>query len=282
MTGYGRADTDGGVSVELRTVNHRFLDISCRLPRSWAALEAEIKAEVGRHIRRGRVELGIRIERGGIEGATRIDTRQAERYRDWAHEFAGAEGPVLDVARLLTLPGVIVTDETPPEEAGQKTRLLAGVRAACQAAAAMRREEGDALEREISSRLDAIEQAVARLTARVPAAALETSTRLKARIAALCAEVPVDAARIAQEVAIMAERADVTEEVARLASHISQFRSTVREDDPVGRTLDFLLVEMNREANTIGSKCQDAPMVTEVVFIKSEIEKIREQVQNVE
>jgi uncharacterized protein (TIGR00255 family) len=284
MTGFGQADDGRGLVVEVRTVNHRHLDLACRLPRAWGALEADVKAEIGRHVRRGRVELAVRLE-GGAEGTgPRVDEAQAARY------LAAAEGlahktdleRVLDLATLLSLPGVVVSDDLPVDPDTVRERVLGGVAAALEAAAAMRREEGRALEADLRDRAAGVARVVARIDARRPEAARQAAERLRERVAALCEGVTVDPARLAQEVAVLAERGDVTEELTRLGSHLDQFTRALDADEAVGRTLDFLLVEMNREANTIGAKCQDAGIAADVVALKGEIEKLREQVQNVE
>jgi uncharacterized protein (TIGR00255 family) len=286
MTGYGQADDGRGLVAEVRTVNHRHLDVACRLPRAWTALEAEVRAEVGRRVRRGRVELAVRLDPAAEGAGLHLDAAQAARYLAFARTLVEGEGlpvnPVLDLGALLALPGVVVAEGPAPAPEAVRERLLTGVGRALEAAAAMRRREGEALEREIRDRLALVRQAVARIEARRPVAVAEAGARLKERVAALCAETPVDPARLAQEVAILAERSDVSEELARLASHLDQFEGALGAEEAVGRTLDFLLVELNREANTVGAKCQDPEIAAQVVFLKGEIEKVREQVQNVE
>jgi len=284
MTGYGQAVGAQGLAVDVRAVNHRHLDIACRLPRPWATLEPEAKAAVARHVRRGRVEIAVRPAGGAEGGGYGIDLAQAAHYVEAVRELARATGPTgsLDLAAILALPGVVTSEEAPQDAATVRDRLLAALEEALGAAAAMRREEGVALERVIRGHLDVIREVVGRLKDRRPQALADAAGRLKARVEALCAETPVDPARLAQEVAVLAERSDVTEELARLDSHIDQFANALDAPEPVGRTLDFLLVEMNREANTAGAKCQDAGMAADVVALKGEIEKVREQVQNVE
>jgi uncharacterized protein (TIGR00255 family) len=268
----------------VRTVNHRHLDVACRLPRPWAPLEPEVKAAVGRHVRRGRVEVSVRAAGGAEGGGYTVDIAQATRYVEAAHALRRTTGPSgsLDLAGIMGLPGVVVQDDAPQDADTVRDRLLAALEEALAAAAGMRREEGTALERVIRGHLDVIRETVGRLEARRPDAVAEAAARVKARVEALCAELPVDPIRLAQEVALLAERSDVTEELARLASHLDQFTRALDAPEAVGRTLDFLLVEMNREANTAGAKCQDAAMSAEVVALKGEIEKVREQVQNVE
>jgi uncharacterized protein (TIGR00255 family) len=284
MTGYGQAAGAQGLAVEVRTVNHRHLDIACRLPRPWGLLEPEVKAAVGARMRRGRVEVSVRAAGGAEGGGWGVDGEQAARYVEAARALQRATGPSgsLDLAGIMALPGVVVPEEAAQDAAAVRDRLLAALEEALGAAAAMRREEGAALEQAIRGHLEAIRGAVGRLEGRRPEAVAEAGRRLTARVRALCAETPVDPARLAQEVALLAERSDIAEELARLGSHIDQFARALEAPEAVGRTLDFLLVEMNREANTAGAKCQDAAMSADVVALKGEIEKVREQVQNVE
>ncbi|MDH5526156.1 MAG: YicC family protein [Nitrospirota bacterium] len=282
MTGFGAAE-EGALAVEIRTVNHRYLDPHLRLPRECAIFEPEVRALVARHLRRGRVELSARLGGIGSNGIFRVDREQAEKYLDAVRHLHMEGSPhTVDLAALLALPGVLVPEVLQQDPEVLKPMLLGAVERACVQLSAMRREEGAALEAELRERLAAITQATARLRERAPQSAQAAGQRLRERVAGLAGEVGVDAIRIAQEAAILAERADVTEELIRLASHLEQFATALDSDEPAGRTLDFLLVEMNREANTTGAKCQDAEMSREVVFVKGEIEKLREQVQNVE
>ena len=284
MTGYGRAADPDGLVVEIRTVNHRHLDIHCRLPKALAAAEADVKREVQSHLKRGRVDITASLERGGGGDSYSVNHDQVDRYLDWAAHVSATHGVehTLDLAQILALPGAVVPAEAVSGEGDASERLLAVVTAACRGVSEMRREEGASLLADMNGHLDAIADAVERLDQRRPHAVRESHGRLKARVTTLCADVTVDEARLAQEVAILADRSDVSEELTRLRSHIAQFRAHLQGDGPVGRTLDFLLVEVNREANTLGAKCQDTEMVQDVVRIKGEIEKVREQVQNVE
>jgi len=283
MTGYGRAQGEAGLGVEIRTVNHKHLDVHSRLPKAWGALEPKVKAEVARHLKRGRVELSAVFERGGEKAAFDVDTEVANRYMQAAEALAGDHpSRRLDVANLLGLPGVLVPAGTTLQPELGCEPLLAAVAEACAQVVAMRHREGAALEADITARLVSVEGALERVAVRRPQVVAEYQQRLRARLEALLDDTALDPARLAQEVALLADRTDISEEIARLISHIDQFRRALGSTEPVGRTMDFLLVEMNREVNTIAAKCQDAPIVTDVVFIKGELEKIREQVQNVE
>ncbi len=287
MTGYGQATDEAGLGVEIRTVNHRHLDIHCRLPKAWMALESEVKAVISGQLGRGRVELSVSFDQNGMGGGYRVDAEQAARYLEAVSALPplSADDGVarrMDMATLLSLPGVVIQAGNALDAETGREPLLNTVAAACQAVLAMRRREGKALAEEMAGRLDAIEAAVARLNDRRAQAVAEVHDRLRSRVAELVADVQMDEARLAQEVALLADRTDISEEIARLTSHIAQFRENLEQTQPVGRTLDFLVVEMNREANTTAAKCQDAQMVADVVFIKGELEKVREQVQNVE
>jgi uncharacterized protein (TIGR00255 family) len=283
MTGYGRAQGEAGLGVEIRTVNHRHLDANCRLPKAWGALESAVKGTISRYFSRGRVELSVVFERNAEHSGFEVDQAVVEGYLK-AVEALPQGGPprTLDVATLLTLPGAVVPSSTQlgPED-GQEP-LLAAVAEACEAVTVMRRREGAALAEELTARMDGIQEAVSRVAERRPVVMAEVLGRLRARVSDLVADVELDEARLAHEVALLADRTDISEEITRLGSHMAQFHEALQGGKPVGRTMDFLVVEMNREVNTIGAKCQDAEMVADVVLIKGELEKVREQVQNVE
>ena len=287
MTGFGAATCDG-VSVEVRSVNHRYLDLQLRLPRECNPLEAEVRAAVARRLARGRVDLSVRLEEAAGDGVLRVDRDTAERYLDALRHLHSGDGVShgishsVDLAALLALPGVLVPRQPEVGAEALGARLLEAVDRACVQAAAVRREEGAALQAEMTTRLATVSTAVARLRLRAPLAVRAAGERLRERVAALAGEAGVDPVRLAQEAAILADRADVTEEITRLESHLEQFRAALDATEAVGRHLDFLLVEMNREANTTGAKCQDAEMTLDVVLVKGEIEKLREQAQNVE
>jgi len=283
MTGYGRAQGEAGLGVEIRTVNHRHLDVNCRLPKAWGALESEVKGAVAQHFNRGRVELSVVFERSAEHSGFQVDQAVVAGYLR-AVESLPQGGPTrtLDVATLLTLPGAVVPSMTQLEPEEGRQPLLSAVSEACEAVMVMRRREGVALAEELTSRMDGIEEAVSRVAERRPVVVAEALQRLRARVADLVDDVELDEDRLAHEIALLADRTDISEEITRLGSHMVQFREALQGGKPVGRTMDFLVVEMNREANTIGAKCQDAEMAAAVVLIKGELEKVREQVQNVE
>ena len=287
MTGYGRREAalkSGSVAVEVRAVNHRFCEIVSRLPRPLASLEEELKRMVQRKCQRGRIEVLVSLgaEREGGK-ALKLDRALARQYyhllRELQKEFHLSG--TIDVSLMAGFRDIISMSEQPREDprmARTVTRLLGGALADLDA---MRRREGAALARDITARLRAVRAEMGAIQARAPHVVEVYFERLKARVANLTGQDP-DPARLHQELAQYADRCDITEELTRLASHVAQFETALQGRDAVGRTLDFLLQEMGREVNTTGSKANDAEIATHVVQIKGELEKIREQVQNIE
>ncbi|HUJ78938.1 MAG TPA: YicC/YloC family endoribonuclease [Nitrospiria bacterium] len=287
MTGYGRAEQRGQgmeLAVELRTVNHRYSELNIKLPRSLAHLETAVKERVTAWFARGRVDLSVTLNgRGGVDREVVVDTRLARSYirqlRSLQRHY-GLRGE-LEIGHLAGVRELLTINEAPslPPAAGRTVLRL--LRRAARQVEAMRRTEGRALGADLERRVTAIEGMVERVRRRLPAVVEGYHRRLAARAAEL-AGAAIGSDRLAQEVALYAERCDVSEELVRLASHIGQFRGHLKSREPIGRTLDFLLQEMNREVNTLGSKANDALISSEVVTLKGELEKIREQVQNVE
>ena len=287
MTGYGRAERRWGgheMAVELRTVNHRFSELNVKLPRSLAHLEPAVKEELTALFARGRVDLSVSLNgRGGVEREVVVDARLARSYirqlRGLQRQY-GLQGE-LEIGDLAGVRELLTISEAPllPPAVGRTVTEL--LRRAARQVDAMRRAEGKALSADLERRLAVIESAVERIRHRLPSVIDSYHRRLAARAAELAGGV-IAPERLAQEVALYAERCDVSEELVRLASHVAQFRDHLKSKEPVGRTLDFLLQEMNREVNTLGSKANDAMVSSEVVVLKGELEKIREQVQNVE
>jgi uncharacterized protein (TIGR00255 family) len=292
MTGFGRARFEvagRGFDVEIRSVNHRHLDARVRLPRPLAEFEGLARALVQERLGRGKVDVTIAsVDANDSETEVRIDEGVARRYVDAARRLTREHGLAagLDVAGLLSLPGVVRLLELglPPEqiEAGVRT----GMRAALEALVRMRAEEGERLGRELSERLERVSGLVDFFAARAGEVRDAARERLRKRTEQIQQETGLyDEARLHQEIVIAADRLDITEELVRLRSHVEQFRGILSGgsgEGPVGRRLDFLLQEFGREANTIGSKANDAPLAHHVVELKTEIERIREQVQNIE
>lgn len=292
MTGFGGASFRCGewrFQVEVRSVNHRHLDSRVRLPRPLASHEPLLRARVQERFARGKVDVSVVAPDGGTPAPRlSLDLAVAREYLGAARALAESDGlrGEIDAAALIALPGVarLVEPELAAGELGAD--LLGALDEALDALAAMRASEGAALARDLEARLARVGELADSLAARsgeVQQAAVE---RLRKRARQLEAETGLlDPARLHQEVAIAAERMDISEEVVRLRSHVEQFRELLAAAGPgapVGRRLDFLLQELGREANTIGSKGSDAPIAHQVVELKSEIERIREQVQNVE
>ncbi|HTO52093.1 MAG TPA: YicC/YloC family endoribonuclease [Myxococcota bacterium] len=285
MTGFGRADGPDGISAEVRGVNSRHLEVRARLPRELAALEGEVRAAAARHFERGQVEIGVRLPReGAFAPRLEIDLEAARSYARAAQELAHglAKPETLEVAALLALPGVSRLREPELEAESLAAGVLETVGKACAAAAEMRAREGEALERELRSRLASIESLLKQVEARVELVRSGIRERLEKRLAALAPAVETDPARLEQEIVLQIDRMDVTEETVRLRSHLDQFRETLDAPGAVGRKLEFVLQEMGRETNTIGSKSADTELSRAVVALKTEQERLREQVLNVE
>jgi uncharacterized protein (TIGR00255 family) len=292
MTGFGRVDFAVGeqrFQLEVRSVNHRHLDLTVRLPRTFIEHESTLRARLKDCFARGKVDVSLLVSSGGGgEAEPRVDEVAALHYVTAARELAERHGldASLDVGRLLQLPGVVrLTEPELPAETLQAA-LLDAVDGAAAAAVAMRDAEGAAIARDLEVRLEGITEACRGVEARAGTVAEAARERLGKRAEQLARETGViDEARLHQEIVHAADRMDVTEEVVRLRSHVEQFGSTLQgatPGEPVGRGLDFLLQEMLREANTIGSKGSDAPISQLVVELKTELERVREQIQNVE
>jgi len=289
MTGFGAADGQVGslrVSVELRTVNHRFFSPSIKLPPALARWESDVRELLRQRVARGHVTLHARVERDGdLRPAAVVDEARFAGYVAQLRELAARHGlaDTLDVATVLRLPDVMRT-EAPDEVEGTPAELLAIVDGAAAALTAMREEEGARVGEVLRDRVEAIEGAYQRIAARAPARLGEQRDRLRAAVRELASGVTVDEQRLAQELAILADRLDVSEEVDRFRMHVAAFRAALTDGgaEPVGKRLGFLLQEMLRETNTTGSKANDAPMLHDVVLVKEELERIREQVENVE
>ena len=286
MTGFGAAEGLVGntrVAVELRSVNHRFFNPSLKLPAELSRWESDVREALRRRIARGHVSVTARIERAA-DATTAIDE---VRFAEAAARLTALRdkyglGGEVDVATVLRMPDVIhgATDEVE----GSADELVAVVEAAAAALGAMREAEGGRMAEVVRERLDLVEASVARIAARAPERVVAQRDRLRENVAVLAGGVAVDEQRLAQEIAMLADRLDVGEELDRFASHITAFRGTLAatDDQPVGKRLGFLLQELLREANTTGSKANDAAIQKDVLLVKEELERIREQVENIE
>lgn len=288
MTGYGRGTSTGAglsVTVEVRSTNHRYRDINVRAPRELPELEDRLRALVAESLARGHVDVIVTVEEAGAPLKT-VEVRPdlAEAYHAAAKDLAARLGLAgeIGVEALLALPDVVTVKAVPIDRDVVWQLVEAAAREAMEALGRMRAAEGDALARDLIHRTSRIEQLIARIAERAPVVVEEYRARLEARLRELLADVPVDETRIAMEAAIYADKSNITEELVRLASHIAQVHSVIEQAEPAGRRLEFLVQEMHREANTIGSKSQDVEISHMVVEIKSELEKIREQIQNIE
>jgi uncharacterized protein (TIGR00255 family) len=287
MTGFGVGDAplgDGRVVVELRALNHRFLDVRVRLPEELLDQNFFVEQQARESLARGRFDIGVRLEGAALPPPRFSVERARALYRGLAQlRDELAPGTELPVTALTGMPD-LVTNPTSADSEGARTALKAAFDAALVRLDEMRRHEGEALLRELSARLASARKLRATISLRGPEMLDGYRTRLRERLDRLLSEsgVQVDAGRLEAEIVILADRSDVTEELVRLDSHFDQFTRLLNADGPVGRRLDFLLQEIGRESNTIGAKSQDAPIAHLVVEMKAELERIREQVQNVE
>ena len=287
MTGFGAgrgAQGDEEIDVEARSVNHKFCEVKVRLPRELAALEIEIARVVKERLARGGVEIAVRRAPGRGTLAPRVDAVLAGEYAAAFRALRDRLGLAGDVGLqdVLAAEGVVALEERAVDLEGARAAAAAALAAALDALGAMRAREGEALARDVAGRLAQVEVLVARVEGAAPQSIEHYRTRLQERMAELARGFTPDPARLAQEVALFADRMDVAEEITRLRSHVAQMRTLVASDEPAGRKMEFLVQEMHREANTIGSKSQSADIAATIVALKAEIERLREQVQNVE
>lgn len=289
MTGFGRgsAHLDGiSIVVELRSVNSRYLEISARMPRLLAEREADLQARIRHAFERGRISVQVQIEADAVqEPGLQVNVSAARAYRqllDTLRESAGIDEPV-GLQHLLTFSDVF-TARVDNEDASE--RLWSGLVQALDEAVAdlqgMRRDEGAALQRDLEERLLVMENALGSVEERAPERIAEARARLLQRLEEVLSDERLNRDRIELEMVLYADKLDVTEECVRLRSHINLFREALASEEPSGRRLNFVVQEMNREINTIGSKANDAAIAQRAVSMKEELEKIREQVQNVE
>lgn len=291
MTGYGRARrTVNGrdITVEVRSVNNRYLDCSVKMPRAYIFAEDAIRALVQKSASRGKVDVFVTVDSlGAEETVVAVNEPLARSYLEamrTLYDLGGGEwvkGRVY-AADLARLPDVLTVTKAEEDLESLSADLCGVAEEALIAHAAMRAREGEKLAGDILSRLDAIEELTGRVEARSPQTVAEYREKLLARMNEVLQSTTIDESRILTEAAIFADKVAVDEETVRLRSHLSQLREMLESGEPVGRKLDFLIQEVNRESNTIGSKCSDVEIARVVVELKAEVEKIREQVQNIE
>jgi uncharacterized protein (TIGR00255 family) len=288
MTGYGRAEARGArlaVVVEARSLNHRFLDIGIKLPRTLSAHEPGLRQLAQGRLSRGRLDVTVTVRRiAGSPSVVRADVTLGADYVRAARALGDAVGLPVDLALadLLRLPGVVSIEEGEEDDGESALLLKDAAEQALDELVRMRHAEGAALAADLGAHVGGLDAWAAGLAGSLPAILARIQARLRERIRALLDEAPADPGRVVQEAAILAARSDVAEELARLASHCTQFRALLAGGGPVGRQLDFLLQEMHREVNTIASKADDGEMVGRVLEARTVVERLREQAQNVE
>lgn len=287
MTGFGRAQGQSGglaVTVEIKSVNHRYFEYSSRIPRGYMFLDEKVKSFLQERIGRGKVDVYLDISAvDAVDCEVLVNTALAQEYvkalRELEQNIAARDD--ISVTRIAAYPDVLTVRRAAVDEQTVWEAVLAVLQEAFSVFVAMREREGCRMEQDIRGRCETISQAVARVEERSPQLVEEHMQRLAARIRELL-DSAVDEQRLLTEAALFADKTAVAEETVRLRSHLAEMDRLLTREEPIGRNLDFLMQEMNREANTIGSKIQDADLARVVVGIKTELEKIREQIQNIE
>ncbi len=288
MTGYGRAagTFEGeGLTVEVSSVNHRFLECSFRLPYAWNALEPALRETVKRRISRGKLNIAVRRERGPAgKPVFRFDAEVARNYVSASRELADLMNSTnaLTLDALMGLDGVFYQQEEDRDLDEINAALADVLGRALDQFDATRANEGRALAADVSGQIASMREALASIEAQLPEIASAYENRLRARMADLNTEAGVKEDRVALELAMMADKADVNEEVVRLKAHFDRIETLLNSTEPIGRELGFLAQEVQREANTLGSKLRDIGVTKDVLRIKIELEKMREQAQNIE
>jgi uncharacterized protein (TIGR00255 family) len=288
MTGYGRSTASGNsltVTAELKSVNSRYLDIKYKLPKMAASLEPSLKDQLQQVVSRGKLELTIDIDGEGLRNRDiSIDWELAETYMDKLKAIRNAFGMRGDITidTLLAQSSDILLEEKQPELTELPDLVSEALQGAVQLFIEMRSTEGVALAKDIQNRITGLQSMLQELKVLRPQVMQAYKNRVEERINHYVDGGLPENSRLYQEIALLAEKGDITEEIIRLESHVEQLRSNLDKEGPIGRTCDFILQEMQREANTIGSKSTDASISVIVVSMKSELEKIKEQVQNIE
>ena len=290
MTGFGRCETEingRAITVEIKSVNHRYFEFSCRITRGYSFLEDKLKAFVNARVARGKIDMFVSVGAADdVPCEVAVNHSLVSGYLAAMKEISDTYGVPNDasVVALSRFPDVFTVNKAPVDEEQLTSDVLTAADAALNSFIAMRETEGARMKADILSRAETILSIVSEIEERSPQTVREYENRLLERIRQTLENlsVEVDEQRILTEVAVFADKVAVAEETVRLRSHFEQLRAFLSLDQPVGRKIDFIIQEMNREANTIGSKVQDAVLAHKVVDIKSEIEKIREQVQNIE
>lgn len=288
MTGFGRASgTFEGetLTVEISTVNHRFFECTIKLPPAWSLLEARVRDLLKERISRGKVFCAVRRDKApGAKAPVRCDMQVAEEYIRASRELVGLMNSTerLSLATLMRMEGVFSQEEAEPDLERIADTLLSVTSGALDQLESARRTEGLALAADLRARFDAIRDAVSEVETRVPELNAAYEARLKERVAELSVDAKVSEERLALEVAMLAEKTDVNEEIVRIKAHLDHAAQLLEQPEPVGRELGFLSQEFQREINTLGSKMRDLGVTREVIRMKGELEKVREQMNNIE
>ena len=288
MTGYGKGTASSAgltVTAEIKTVNHKFFDWNMKMPKGFLFVEDDAKKAVAGAVSRGHVDLYLTVEKQTAEaGEYRADAALARMYVDSARQLSETLGVPFDItaSSLMKNPDIVTLSETEIDDETVRKVTLEAVSGAVSALVAMREREGAALAADLSEKLASIEASLEEVKKEAPRAVAEYRRKLRARIDEALGQLPLDEARLATEVALFADKCAIDEEISRLGAHIAAMRALIASQGQVGRKLDFLVQEMNRETNTIGSKANDLAITERVLAMKNDIEKIREQAQNAE
>jgi len=290
MTGYGRTESVVNMRkyiIEIKSLNHRYLEISLRLPASLSSLELDIKKRISGRFTRGRIEASVRMdsEYGSVgEGRYELNLPLVRNYYDLLVQMRDEFNlkDEITLSMIAASRDAYVLKESGPDVSAIWGDLEEVIERAMDALIEMRKREGENICRDLMVRIDLITKSLDSIALRAPQVVLDYQKRFAERIRELTSGVALDETRLVQEIAIMADRSDITEEIVRFKSHILQFQDLLEGDDAAGRNIDFLIQEMNREINTIGSKSADAEISRKVIEIKAELARIREQVQNIE
>lgn len=287
MTGFGQGEASNKaltVTVEVRSVNHRFLDCSFKLPRSLQVKERDIREMTKAKLSRGRVYVTVSVESNGADRNVGVDESLMASYLDRLRAFAKAQGLPDDIRvdTLVQLPDVVSSREDEPELDAVWPLVEKSLGQALDSCRAMRIEEGKALERDLIARMKEVSATVVAIAELAPSVSQRHTDNFRKRVTQMLGDIQVGEDRLAAEIAVMADRLDISEEITRLRSHEAQFNASISEGGEVSKKLTYLLQEMHREASTIGAKASDSEVIRHVVALKEETEKLREQVQNLE
>ncbi|MBF0493190.1 MAG: YicC family protein [Deltaproteobacteria bacterium] len=287
MTGYGTGDFEWKkkkIHLEVKTVNHRFCEVNLRIPPRYSILELELQDFSKKNFERGRIDIFIREQNASSVKKIIVDEDQLQRYLKMIQQLSKKYGLSKEVPaeRFFSFPGVVSVEEEPETEISLLLpELKKNLEKVFQKVKKLREKEGEGIKKDFFNRLDFIEKNILAVEKQIPGVISLYKTRLQERIEKMLKN-SVEESRLAQEVAYFVDRSDTSEEIQRLKSHISHFREVFKEKDAIGRKLDFILQEIHRELNTLGSKAQDSEISRWIVASKHELEKMREQVQNVE